>query len=171
MRIYYRSDLLCGKQNGNRGNISLSKRMLYSLSSKLDLQPFSLEEINSVLLNKHHSIGCSIKAPFQYVGWEAESQWYELFKGEEEIFLPKNINFTDGKVTYFIVVIGEQYELRVWRDSHCFDRDENMWFSHEPVVSDAELNMLKNSFYTLITHIQREEQLFMSRNLRTGSGN
>jgi len=158
MRIYYRSDSFCGKKNGNGRNIGSSRRLLYSLLSKSDLQPFTLEQINSVLFNCHCSIGCSINAPLQYVGWEQTSQWYELFKGEEKVFLPKNINFTDGKETYFIVVIGDQYELRLWRDSHRSDRDNDMWFSHEPIVYDEELDMLKTSFNSLIEHIQREDK-------------
>lgn len=57
---------------------------------------------------------------------------------------------------YFIIVIGNQYELRVWPDSHCLEQDKEMWFSHEPLVDNDEINMLKTSFYALIKHIQKE---------------
>nr|WP_086940834.1 hypothetical protein [Thaumasiovibrio occultus] len=158
MRVYYRSDRLCGKKNGNGKRIPFLKGVLYSLADEPDLQPFSMADIQSVLFNKHHSIGCSIKAPFKTVSWQSQSQWYEVEKGHKA-FLPQCICFTDGLMSYSIVVIGDQYELRAWRDSHRFDRTLDMWFSHEPIVYDKKLNPLKESFAVLLEHIQRQDAL------------
>lgn len=158
MRIYYRTDSLCSRQSGNGKKIPFLSRCLYSLCTEEDLHPFSMADINSILFNKHQSIGCSIDAPLAVVGWQSESQWYELF-GDEEIFLPKCIVFTNGDKSYSIVIVGDAYELRVWNDSHCKNRDKSQWFSHEPIVYDTELSMLKQSFTVLLGHIKREDEL------------
>lgn len=156
MRIYYRSNSLCGKKNGNGKKIPLLNRLLYSLCSTTDLQPFSLEEINSVFFNKHQSIGCSIDAPLKFVGWQSESQWYKLFKSNT-IFLPMCISFSNGAESYNIVVINDEYELRIWPESHCTERTQEQWFSHEPIVHDTKLEQLKTSFYVLLDHIKKED--------------
>lgn len=157
MRIYYRKDLLCGKTNGNGEKLSLIRRRRYFLRSELELQPFSLEDINSILHNKHQSIGCSIDAPFKYVGWQSKSQWYELPKGPRA-FLPKCIVFTVDNVSYCIVMIGDEYELRLWRDAGKAGRTETQWFSHEPIVDAVKLRELKTSFYVLLEHIRKEDE-------------
>lgn len=155
MRIYYRHNSLCGRLNGNGKKIPILKRWLYSLSSEEELHPFSLSDINAVLFNRHHSIGCSLKAPLKYVSWQNEAQWYELFEGEQ-VYLPKCIVFTNGIESYAIVVIGYHYELRVWHDNARVERTKPQWFSHQPVVDEKELQAITTSFRQLLCHIQRE---------------
>lgn len=157
MRIYYQNDSLCSEKDGNGNKLPFFKRCLHSLSGESDLQPFSMDDINSVLCNKHHSIGCSIKAPFKFVSWQSQSQWYELFKGEN-VFLPKCIVFSNGDVSYNIVIIGDNYELRVWADSTSGDRTREQWFSHEPIVYSEDLEKLIASFNILLAHIKKEDE-------------
>ena len=96
MNIYYRQAQLCGRKTGNGTKLPFLMNILYSLAAKNgDHQPFSMDDINAVLFNQHHSIGCSIKAPLPIVSWRTEAIWYELFKGEELVYLPQCIIFSN----------------------------------------------------------------------------
>ncbi|AVT47331.1 hypothetical protein [Shewanella baltica] len=157
MNIYYRQAQLCGRKTGNGTKLPFLMNILYSLSARNgDLQPFSMDDINAVLFNQHQSIGCSIKALIPIVGWRNEAIWYELFKGEQ-VYLPQCIIFSNGAIAYVIVVIGDEYELRIWPDYSNRERGKQHWFSHHAVVYSAELDVFKQSFKALLKHIRKED--------------
>ncbi|MFV0421769.1 hypothetical protein [Oleidesulfovibrio sp.] len=156
MRIYYKQNRLYKNRTGNDDRLSVTDNLLYLLSAKKRSRLISLNEVNSVLFNKHHSIGCSIKAPLWNVGWYHQPQWYELFKGEQ-VYLPQCVLFTDGSATYAVVVIEGELEIRIWRDPNRLNRSKEDWFSHEPLVLIKELNLVRKSFDVLLKHIQKED--------------
>lgn len=156
MNIYYRQAQLCGRKTGNGAKLPFLMNILYSLSARNgDLQPFSMDDINAVLFNQHQSIGCSIKAPLPIVSWRTEAIEYELFKGEELVYLPQCIIFSNGAIVYAIVVIGDEYEVRIWPGNR--EREKQHWFSHHAVVYSAELDVFKQSFEALLKHIRKED--------------
>ena len=158
MNLYYRQAQLCGRKKGNGTKLPFLMNILYSLAAKNgDHQPFSMDDINAVLFNQHQSIGCSIKAPLPIVSWRTEAIWYELFKGEELVYLPQCIIFSNGAIAYVIVVIGDEYELRIWPDYSNREREKQHWFSHHAVVYSAELDVFKQSFEALLKHIRKED--------------
>lgn len=157
MNIYYRQAQLCGRKTGNGTKLLFLMNILYSFSAKNgDLQPFSMDDIKAVLFNRHQSIGCSIKAPLPIVSWRSEAIWYELFEGEQ-VYLPQCIIFSNGAIDYVIVVIGDEYELRIWPDCNNREREKHQWFSHHPVVYSEELDVFKQSFEALLKHIRKED--------------
>jgi hypothetical protein len=157
MNIYYRHAQLCGRKTGNGTKLPFLMNILYSLAAKNgDHQPFSMDDINAVLFNQHQSIGCSIEAPLPIVSWRTEAIEYELFKGEELVYLPQCIIFSNGAIAYVIVVMGDEYELRIWPDYSNRDREKHHWFSHHAIVYSAELDVFKQSFEALLKHIKKE---------------
>ena len=158
MNIYYREAQLCGRKTGNGTKLPFLMNMLYSLGEKnRELQPFSIDDIKSVLFNKHQSIGCSIEAPLPIVSWRSEAIWYDLFKGEESVYLPQCITFTNGAIDYVIVVMGDEYELRIWPDSNNREREKHHWFSHHAPVYSEQIDVFKQSFEALLKHIRKED--------------
>nr|WP_283627539.1 hypothetical protein [Shewanella baltica] len=52
MNIYYRQAQLCGRKTGNGAKLPFLMNILYSLAAKNgDHQPFSMDDINTVLFN------------------------------------------------------------------------------------------------------------------------
>ncbi|AAN57301.1 hypothetical protein HRJ35_00595 [Shewanella oneidensis MR-1] len=158
MNIYYREAKLCGRKTGNGTKLPFLMNILYSLGEKnRELQPFSIDDIKAVLFNKHQSIGCSIVAPLPIVSWRSEAIWYELFKGEESVYLPQCIKFSNGAIDYAIVVIDDEYELRIWPDCNNREREKHQWFSHHAAVYSEEINVFKECLEALLKHIRKED--------------
>ncbi|QEM82672.1 hypothetical protein [Halomonas binhaiensis] len=157
MNIYYREERLCGSSSGNGSEGSWLDRLSMSRRSRAVRDLFPMAEINTVLYNRHNSIGCSVKAPLGNIMWRNEDLWYSLPCGAGA-YIPRNISFTDGRRSFYLVVIGETCEARFWPHSALRERDEAEWFSHRPPTF-SDIQAIKVSFDALVAHVCKEDEL------------
>lgn len=158
MNIYYREERLCGGLSGNGEKQDWIDRLFERPRRARTREAFPLDDINRVLHNHHNSFGCSVKAPMGNIMWRSEALHYTL-PCDVEAYIPRHISFTDGQRDFYLVVIGDACELRVWPDSRLWERQEAHWFSHQPVTDYRDFKALKVAFDALLVHVRKEDRL------------
>ena len=163
MQLYYQQQQLMGSRCGNGQPLSLFKRWKYFRQQRQGaLQPICQQMLLEIIDNPTAIIGCEVEAPLRYVNWRREAITYPI-RSDLNAYIPRQIALSDGNLDYFVVLMGDKYEIRTWPDSRQGNRCDEKWFSHEPVTSPLLLQDIYHSIAALHQHVVKESNTILKR--------
>ncbi|RYA22439.1 hypothetical protein CRU96_13125 [Malaciobacter halophilus] len=155
--IYYLEEEILNHYDGAKVIKSLLWKLMYKrVQKKLKKSTITVENVRKILHNSHNSIGCTIDAPLNYVMFRNEPIWYYV-EGEREYYIPLSIGFANTKASYDIVLINGELDIRDTSIRRLRPKDR---LSHSPVLSVKNFKIIEQSFKLLLSHIEKENELY-----------
>lgn len=124
------------------------KWMYNRVLNKMNKTLINPENIKKILFNKDRKKDFIIESVLPYVSIRNEEVWYTHDDGED-YYLPLNISFSDEEISYVIVLIEGNIDLRI------INHDKNNpQFNHIPMLVILALKTLEECLTILLKELE-----------------